>query len=127
VTGDDQKLGFPGGRIVGPSIGVNELVTARTAAPPPRRRRSFVARQTPAPWPCPQGLQAHQPLDPMQTAFDTVCQQVSPDTPCAVGPVAGKEACLHLLAHRLVTPGSGAGGSVQPCMEARSRHAHRIA
>ena len=29
VTGDDQKLGFPGGRIVDPSIGVNELVTDR--------------------------------------------------------------------------------------------------
>src|SRR3954447_25322139 len=35
VTGDDQKLGFPGGRIVDPSIGVNELVTARTAAATP--------------------------------------------------------------------------------------------
>src|SRR4029078_12049563 len=34
VTGDDQKLGLPGGRIVDPSIGVNELVTARTAAAP---------------------------------------------------------------------------------------------
>ena len=35
VTGDDQKLGFPGGRIVDPSIGVNELVTARRAAATP--------------------------------------------------------------------------------------------
>jgi iron complex outermembrane receptor protein len=35
VTGDDQKLGLPGGRIVDPSIGVNELVTARTAAATP--------------------------------------------------------------------------------------------
>jgi iron complex outermembrane receptor protein len=35
VTGDDQKLGLPGGRIVDPSIGVNELVTNRrgTATP----------------------------------------------------------------------------------------------
>jgi len=29
VSGDDQKLGFPGGRLVDPSIGVNELVTDR--------------------------------------------------------------------------------------------------
>src|SRR5258705_8395906 len=29
VTGDNQKLGFPGGRFVDPSIGVNELVTNR--------------------------------------------------------------------------------------------------
>ena len=35
VTGDDQKLGFPGGRIVDPSIGVNELITARRAAATP--------------------------------------------------------------------------------------------
>jgi iron complex outermembrane recepter protein len=29
VTGDDQKLGLPGGRFVDPSIGLNELVTDR--------------------------------------------------------------------------------------------------
>jgi iron complex outermembrane recepter protein len=29
VTGDDQKLGLPGGRTVDPSIGVNQLVTDR--------------------------------------------------------------------------------------------------
>jgi iron complex outermembrane recepter protein len=29
VTGDDQKLGFPGGRFVSPSQGINELVTNR--------------------------------------------------------------------------------------------------
>jgi hypothetical protein len=47
-------------------------------------------RQTPPPWPRPQGLQAHQPFDPVQIAFDTVCQKVSPAAPCAAGPVAGK-------------------------------------
>ena len=30
----------------------------------------------------------------MQTAFDALCEQISPDTPCAVSAVAGKEACL---------------------------------
>src|SRR5437764_1581537 len=35
VTGDDQKLGFPGGRLVDPSIGVNELVTNRTGTSTP--------------------------------------------------------------------------------------------
>ena len=35
VTGDDQKLGFPGGRLVDPSIGVNELVTNRRGAATP--------------------------------------------------------------------------------------------
>ena len=29
LSGDDQKLGFPGGRLVDPSIGLNELVTNR--------------------------------------------------------------------------------------------------
>ncbi|MEH2504636.1 iron complex outermembrane receptor protein [Bradyrhizobium sp. AZCC 1578] len=35
VTGDDQKLGFPGGRLVDPSIGLNELVTNRRGAATP--------------------------------------------------------------------------------------------
>jgi iron complex outermembrane recepter protein len=35
LSGDDQKLGFPGGRIVDPSIGVNELVTDRQGAATP--------------------------------------------------------------------------------------------
>ena len=35
VTGDDQKLGFPGGRFVDPSIGLNELVTDRRGATTP--------------------------------------------------------------------------------------------
>jgi len=29
LSGDDQKLGFPGGRTVDPSIGLNQLVTDR--------------------------------------------------------------------------------------------------
>jgi iron complex outermembrane receptor protein len=35
VTGDDQKLGFPGGRIVSPLQGVNELVTDRKGTSTP--------------------------------------------------------------------------------------------
>jgi iron complex outermembrane receptor protein len=35
VTGDDQKLGFPGTRLVDPSIGLNELVTARQGTSTP--------------------------------------------------------------------------------------------
>lgn len=35
VTGDDQKLGFPGGRFVDPGAGVNELVTARQGTSTP--------------------------------------------------------------------------------------------
>ncbi|KWV44536.1 TonB-dependent receptor [Bradyrhizobium macuxiense] len=35
VTGSDQKLGLPGGRIVDPSIGVNELLTDRKGAATP--------------------------------------------------------------------------------------------
>ncbi len=35
VTGDDQKLGLPGGRIVSPSQGINELVTNRRGAATP--------------------------------------------------------------------------------------------
>jgi iron complex outermembrane receptor protein len=35
VSGDDQKLGLPGGRTVNPTTGVNELVTARTGTDTP--------------------------------------------------------------------------------------------
>ncbi|MBR1151491.1 TonB-dependent receptor [Bradyrhizobium sp. JYMT SZCCT0428] len=35
VTGDDQKLGLPGGRLVDPSIGLNELVTNRRGTSTP--------------------------------------------------------------------------------------------
>jgi iron complex outermembrane receptor protein len=35
VTGDDQKLGFPGGRLVDPSIGLDQLVTDRRGAATP--------------------------------------------------------------------------------------------
>ena len=35
LSGDDQKLGLPGGRLVDPSIGVNELATNRRGAATP--------------------------------------------------------------------------------------------
>jgi iron complex outermembrane receptor protein len=35
ISGDDQKLGLPGGRIVDPSIGVNELLTDRRGTSTP--------------------------------------------------------------------------------------------
>jgi iron complex outermembrane recepter protein len=35
LSGDDQKLGFPGGRLVDPSIGVDELATNRRGAATP--------------------------------------------------------------------------------------------
>ena len=48
VTGDDQKLGLPGGRIVDPSIGVNELVTDRRGT---ARRSTTATSRAPAPPP----------------------------------------------------------------------------
>lgn len=35
ILADDQKLGLPGGRLVDPSVGINELVTDRTGATTP--------------------------------------------------------------------------------------------
>jgi iron complex outermembrane recepter protein len=35
LSGDDQRLGFPGGRLVDPSIGVNQLITDRKGAATP--------------------------------------------------------------------------------------------
>ena len=34
----------------------------------------------------------------MQTTVDAVCQQVSPDPPCTVGPIVSNETHLDLLA-----------------------------
>jgi hypothetical protein len=52
----------------------------------------------------------------MIRAFDTVRQQVSPDTPCSIGSIAGKKACRHLQDDGFVASGSDAGGAVQPGM-----------
>ena len=71
---------------------------------------AFVLRQTPALWSRSQGLQAQQSFNPVRAAFDALCQQVTPDTPGAIGSIAGKEARLHLLDYSLITPGSGLGG-----------------
>ncbi|MDR3468201.1 MAG: TonB-dependent receptor [Xanthobacteraceae bacterium] len=35
VTGDDQRIGFPGGRLVDPPLGINELATARRGTDSP--------------------------------------------------------------------------------------------
>ena len=35
VSGDNQQLGLPGGRLVDPAAGINELVTARTGTDTP--------------------------------------------------------------------------------------------
>jgi hypothetical protein len=63
-------------------------------------------------------LQPHQPLDPVQSTFGAFRQQIAPDTPRTIGSVTGNKACLDLLAQSFVAAGSGAGGSVQPGMEA---------
>ena len=45
LSGDDQKLGFPGGRLVDPSIGLNELVTNRRGTSHAVRLRQPAGRQ----------------------------------------------------------------------------------
>jgi outer membrane receptor protein involved in Fe transport len=45
LTGDDQKLGFPGGRTVDPSIGLNQLVTDRRGTNTPVRLWQPAGRQ----------------------------------------------------------------------------------
>jgi hypothetical protein len=88
---------------------------------------AVVRRKPSAPRPRPQSLQERQLLNPAQTAFDAVCRQVSPDTSCAVSPVAGKKACLHLLAFGLVASGYGAAGSFSRRSPTDTRQSRRIA
>lgn len=59
---------------------------------------TIVLRHTTPARPCTQGLQSHQTLDPVQTAIDTLGQQITPDPPRSIGPIACHEACHHLPA-----------------------------
>ena len=88
---------------------------------------AFVLRQTPAPWPRPQGLQAHQPLDPVQTAFDPLRQQVVPDPPRPIGPIALQEARSHPASQFLIAARPSARRSCQPGIEATARDTERPA
>ena len=69
----------------------------------------------------------HESLDPMSAAGDPVRQQVVPDTPGTVGPVAGEEAGSHPGQQLFVGLRSGARRSGPPGIEACARDPERLA
>ncbi len=92
-------------------------------------RRPFtpVGRQTPPSRSCPQGLLAHQPFNPVQSARHAVRQHVVPHAPCSVGSVARNEACPHLGGQLFIAPATLAARSHEPGIKATQRDPERPA
>jgi putative transposase len=65
---------------------------------------AVVRGQAASPRSRPEGLGAHQPLDPMQATVNPLGQNIAPDAPRTIGAVAGNEARPHLRADLFVFP-----------------------
>ena len=66
-----------------------------------------IRRHLPTPGASAQRRVSHQPLDPMSTAGDPVGQEIVPDTPRAIGAVAGQEAGSHPRQQLVIGPRPG--------------------
>ena len=86
-----------------------------------------VLRQSATPRPRPQRLTSHQPFHPMQSAAFAQGEQVMPDPPRPVGPVACQEALPYLAAESLVLDAASTPRSRQPGIEATARDTKRRA
>ena len=73
--------------------------------------------QTSALGSCPQGLQAHQALDTVQTTVMTQGQHVTPDATGSIGPVATQETLAHQISDQLICLTALASGSAAPGIE----------
>ena len=83
--------------------------------------------QSPALGPCPQGLQAHQALDAVQTTVMPQGQHVTPDTAGALSSVAAHKALTDQVPHQLVRSAALASGTAVPGIESASRDTERLA
>lgn len=79
-----------------------------------------IFRQRAAPWPCPQGLRAHQTLDLVQPAGQAFCQNVLPDPMSTIGAGAADQARPHLSANRFIPLRPSTRLAGQPGMKART-------
>lgn len=73
-----------------------------------------------APGPRSEGIEPHQPFDPMKPAVKPFLENIAPDAARAIGPVAGLEARLDRRDELGVRDLTGAGWPVEPGVEARS-------
>ena len=92
-----------------------------------QRPFAVVLRLPAASWPCAQGLDPHQPFDPVKVAGQPLFQHIVPEAASPVGPVAGLEARLDCRGKLDVMDLAGAGRTIEPRMEAGSRNAKSIA
>ncbi len=74
-----------------------------------------------------QGLGAHQSLDAMQAARDSLGQHVVPHPPGAIGAVGRHETRPHLRAQHSVAARPRARRAAEPCVEPGTRHTQRFA
>ena len=86
-----------------------------------------VGRQAPPARTCFEGLQPHQPLNPMQTARQPFRKQVFPHPSGAVGPVARNEAGADLCAKLFIASATLTAWSCQPGIKPASRDTERLA
>src|SRR5205807_3808441 len=86
-----------------------------------------IGRQAPPARTCFEGLQPHQPLDPMQTARHPFRQHVFPYPPGAVGPVARNEAGADLCAKLFIASAALTARPCQPGIKATPRDTERLA
>ncbi len=63
----------------------------------------------------------------MKTAINARSKQVPPNPAGPIGSITTDKAGPDTLAGRFVAPGSGAGRTIQPGMEARAGDAQRVA
>jgi len=84
------------------------------------RSCAIVPRLSAPPWACFQCILAHQPLDPMEAADQTLFKDVMPDTPGAIGPVASLETRVDGRDELRIKDRAVTKRAVQPCMEARA-------
>jgi hypothetical protein len=78
----------------------------------------LVLRLSTAFGPRPQGVDPHQPFDPVKSAGQPLFQDIAPNAARAVAPVAGPEACLGRRDALGVMDLAGAGRTLEPDVEA---------
>src|SRR6266851_5042803 len=76
---------------------------------------------------CFKGLLPHQSFDPVQPARHSFGEQIMPDTPGPVGPIAREEAGTNLRTDILIAPASPTAWPCQPGVESTPRDTERLA
>ncbi len=87
----------------------------------------MILGKAPSPGPGTQALQAHQPLNAVQSAMLSLGQYVVLYAACSIGAVTANKALTHLCAQDFVGLASTTWWPHQPGIEATSRDTERLA